>query len=246
MKLYTAGTPNGWKVSIMLEELVEAGDLTEDFEVCQVDLMAGEHFSPEFTRLNPNQKIPALVDGELSLMESCAILQYLAEKYHSKLLPAGESRWQVLQWLYWQAANLGPAFGNKLSYTRYLTDVPDIQKQHPLERFGLEARRLVKIMERQLEQGDYVCGADYSIADIALYPWLRGWKWSKVDITDCPRINEWLQRIRSRPAVERGLRYGSTANEVDQWSEKRKKEYAAAGSKIASNTSLGSSDNTGH
>ncbi len=244
MKLYTAATPNGWKTTIMLEELVEAGDLTEEFEVHQVDLMAGEQFSPEFIRINPNQKIPALVDGELLLMESCAILQYLAEKHSSKLLPLGPSRWQVLQWLFWQAANLGPVFGNKLSYTRYLTDIPDAQKQHPLERFGLEARRLTKILERQLEQGDYVCGSEYSIADISLYPWLRGWKWSKVDITDCPRINEWLKRIRSRPAVERGLLYGTTDKEVDQWGEQKKKEYAAAGQKIASNASLDPSGNT--
>jgi GST-like protein len=175
-------------------------------------------------------------------MESCAILHYLAEKYHSKLLPSGSLRWQVLQWLYWQAANVGPTFGNKLSYTRCLADIPDVQKQHPLERFGLEARRLVQILEHQLGQGDYVCGADYSIADIALYPWLRGWKWSKVDITDCPRINTWLQRIRARPAVERGLLYGTTAKEIDQWSEQRKKEYAAVASKIAGNVSQGEMD----
>ena len=238
MKLYTAGTPNGWKISIMMEELVEAGDLTEKFEVHSIDLMGGEHLSPEFSALNPNTKIPVLVDGELALMESCAILQYLAEKYQSKLLPTGAGRWNVLQWLYWQASNVGPAFGNKLSYTRYLSDVPDIQKQHPLERFGREARRLSKILERQLEKGAYVCGENYTIADIALYPWLRGWKWSKVDITDCPGINDWLRRIRSRPAVERGLLYGTNPTEVDQWSEERKRSYAAAGSKIASNASI--------
>lgn len=144
----------------------------------------------------------------------------------------------MLQWLYWQASNVGPAFGNKLSYTRYLSDVPDIQKQHPLERFGREARRLSKILERQLEKGAYVCGENYTIADIALYPWLRGWKWSKVDITDSPGIIDWLQRIRSRPAVERGLLYGTNTKEVDQWSEERKRTYAAAGSKIASNASI--------
>ncbi len=80
-----------------------------------------------------------------------------------------------------------------------------------------------------------MAGAEYSIADIAIYPWVRGWKWSKVDITDCPCVNDWLTRIRSRPAVERGLLYGTTAKEIDQWSEQRKKDYAAAGKKIANN-----------
>lgn len=238
MKLLTAGTPNGWKVSIMVEELVESGLISPDFEVEIINLMEGEQFSAEFTRHCPNQKIPALIDGDTSLMESCAILQYLAEKYASDLLPQGENRWAVLQWLYWQAANVGPVFGNKLSYTRYITDIPDEQKQHPLERFGKEALRLSAVLERQLSTHPYVAGENYSIADIALYPWLRGWKWSKVDISDKPHINAWLQRLRERPAVARGLLYGSNQEEVDQWTEERKKQYAKAGAVIASNSNV--------
>lgn len=238
MNLLMAGTPNGWKTSIMLEELVEEGLINAaDFNVELVDLMAGEQFSERFTGYNANQKIPVLVDNEQGIMESCAILQYLAEKYSSALLP-DDKRWQALQWLYWQAANVGPVFGNKLSYTRYLSDVPDIKKEHPLERFGKEALRLTAVLERQLENGPYVCGDSYTIADIAIYPWLRGWKWSKVDITGRPNINAWLKRVRARPGVERGLIHGSNKEEVDQWSAAKKAQYAKGGASIANNSNI--------
>lgn len=238
MKLLTAATPNGWKVTIMLEELREAGVPLQDVEVRTVDLMAGEQFGEEFTSFNPNQKIPVLVDGERSIMESCAILQYLAEKYPTSLLPSGDARWDVLPWLYWQAANVGPVFGNKLAYTRYLDDVDEERRSHPLERFGKEARRLAGVLDRQLEGRDFVCGDGFSIADVALYPWLRGWKWSKVDITDRPNVMAWVERVRARPGVARGLAYGVPSDEVDQWSEERKASYARGGASIASNERL--------
>ena len=151
MEIWTAATPNGWKVSIMIEELIEAGVDLLAFQVRNINLAAGEQFTPEFTAKNPNQKIPVLIDGDLSIMESCAILQYLAEKYPTDLLPGGPARWDVLQWLYWQAANVGPVFGNKLSYTRYMDDVDPEQKAHPLERFGKEGRRLVAVLSARLE-----------------------------------------------------------------------------------------------
>ena len=131
MEVWTAATPNGWKVTIMLEELIEAGLDVPAFEVHTVDLMAGEHRSDEFTAINPNQKIPALVDGDRHIMESCAVMLYLAEKYPSSLLPLGEERWEVLPWLFWQAANVGPTFGNKLSYTRYMDNIDAERKSHP-------------------------------------------------------------------------------------------------------------------
>ena len=136
MELWTAATPNGWKVNIMVEELIELGIKVSEFKLRSINLQKGEQFSEEFTRHNLNQKIPVLIDGETSVMESCAILQYLGEKYPSTLLPSGSKRWEALQWLYWQAANVGPIFGNKLSYTRYMEDVPIEAKAHPLERFG--------------------------------------------------------------------------------------------------------------
>ena len=171
-------------------------------------------------------------------MESCAILQYLAEKYPTQMLPTGEARWDVLPWVYWQAANVGPNFGNKLSYTRYMDDVPASQKQHPLERFNKEALRLMAVLAKQLGNNPWVCGNTFTIADIALYPWVRGWKWSKVDITKHPSVMEWVQRVRARPGVERGISYGVPKDEIDQWSESRKAQYRRGGSSIADNAKL--------
>jgi len=154
------------------------------------------------------------------------------------LLPAGEARWDVLPWVYWQAANVGPVFGNKLAYTRYITDVPDEARAHPLERFGKEARRLSGVLDRQLEGRPFVCGAAFTIADIAIYPWLRGWKWSQVDITDRPNVMAWIDRVRARPGVARGLAYGVPEDEIDRWSAKRRESYARGGASIASNERL--------
>ena len=238
MELWTAATPNGWKVNIIIEELIEAGITMPDVEVRMINLSKGEQFSAEFTHHNPNQKIPVLIDGDLSIMESCAILQYLGEQYPSPLLPAGEARWQVLQWLYWQAANVGPIFGNKLSYTRYMDDVDPLKKEHPLERFGKEARRLTSVLDKRLAGQDYVCGAELTIADIAIYPWLRGWKWSKVNITEFDNVVAWVDRVRARPGVERGLGYGVPKDEIDQWSEERKAQYRKNGATIAANDNL--------
>ena len=209
MELWTSPTPNGWKVSIMIEELIEAGIDVGPVEVRTINLMKGEQFEDDFTERNPNQKIPTLRDGERDVIESCAILQYLGEKHPSPLLPLDERKWDVLPWVYWQAANVGPVFGNKLSYTRYMEDVPDEAKAHPLQRFGSEALRLVSVLDRKMGDAPFVCGDVFSIADIAIYPWLRGWKWSKVDITGCPNVLAWIERVRARPGVARGLVLGT-------------------------------------
>jgi GST-like protein len=115
-----------------------------------------------------------------------------------------------------------------------MPDVEDLKKSHPLERFGKEARRLSGVLDDQLEGRDYVCG-EFSIADIALYPWIRGWKWSKVDITDRPNVMAWVERVRARPGVGRGLAYGVPKEEVDQWSADTKARYARGGATMASN-----------
>ena len=151
LALWTAATPNGWKVSIMIEELREIGIVLPSIEVITVDIMNGQQFSDAFTAISANQKIPGLVHGDIRLMESCAILQYLGEQFPSSLYPSGADRYDVLQWLTWQAAGLGPTFGNKLSYTRYMADVPDEQKVHPLTRFNVEAQRLLRVLDKQLE-----------------------------------------------------------------------------------------------
>ena len=225
----------------MAEELIEAGVDMPELTIKPINLSKGEQFSAEYTKHCPNQKIPVLIDGDTSVMESCAILQYLGEKYPSPLLPQGEARWQALQWLYWQAANVGPIFGNKLSYTRYMEDVDPMLKEHPLERFGNEALRLVGVLSHQLDKHPFICGDEFTIADIAAYPWIRGYKWSKVDITTRPNVVEWVERVRARPGVGRGLAYGVPKDEVDQWSKERKASYAKNGASIASNKSIADS-----
>ncbi|MEM7217772.1 MAG: glutathione S-transferase N-terminal domain-containing protein [Pseudomonadota bacterium] len=244
MELWTSPTPNGWKVTIMLEELIEAGIDIGEFDVRVINLSKGEQFAPDFVERNPNQKIPTLRDDGRDVIESCAILQYLAEKHPTDLLPLDERKWDVLPWLFWQAANVGPVFGNKLSYTRYMNDVPDAEKRHPLERFNNEALRLVSVMDRKLGDSPWLCGEHFTIADIACYPWLRGYKWSKVDITTRPRVLEWVDRVRARPGVERGLAHGVPKDEIDRWSKERRASYAAGGSTIADNRNVRNSIDT--
>lgn len=231
--LWTPPTPNGWKVSILVEELIEAGHDLSHLEVHTVRLERGEQFGDAFTARNPNQKIPVLQDGDRCIPESCAILQYLAEKYPSDLLPAGGTRWDVLPWVWWQAANVGPVFGNKLSYTRYLDQVPDEARAHPLERFGNEARRLIAVLDTLLGDAPFVCGEQFTIADVALWPWVRGWKWSKVDVPSQPRVLAWIDRVRARPAVGRGIGWGAPPGEADRWSAETKAAYARRGASIA-------------
>ena len=233
MELWTSATPNGWKVSIMIEELIEAGIDMSHVKVRHINLAKGEQFSKEFSERNPNQKIPVLVDNEISVMESCAILHYLGEKYPTELLPIGKPKWEVIPWVYWQAANVGPAFGNKLSYTRYMDAISPEQKAHPLERFGKEAIRLVTILSDQLKGRPWLASNTCTIADIALYPWLRAWKWSKADITPYPLVMSCIENVRDRPGVSRGMAYGAPEGEIDQWSEERKAKYRKKGSIIA-------------
>ena len=158
MELWTSPTPNGWKVSIMLEELIEAGVDVGDVQVRMINLLKGDQFKDDFVERNLNSKIPTLRDDGRDIIESCAILEYLGEKFPTSLLPLDTRKWDVLPWVYWQAANVGPIFGNKLSYTRYMDDVADELKQHPLERFNNEALRLVSVLDKKLGDNPWVCG----------------------------------------------------------------------------------------
>ncbi len=237
LDIYTGATPNGWKVTVMIEELREAGvDLPEvNFHAVS---LGGDQFSEAFTTINPNQKIPALVHDGRAVIESCAILQYLGECFPSSLLPTDERRWDVIPWLYWQAANIGPVFGNKLSYTRYINDATDEQRAHPLERFGKEALRLVSVLDYQLARHPYITGDEFTVADIATWCWVRSYKWAKVDITTKPRVVDWVHRVRARPGVERGIAFGVPKDEIDKFSKERREQYKRGGGGIASNTAL--------
>ena len=237
LDIYTGATPNGWKVTVMIEELREAGVDLPEVNYHAVSL-GGEQFSDAFTTINPNQKIPALVHDGRPVIESCAILQYLGECFPSSLCPTDGRRWDVIPWLYWQAANIGPIFGNKLSYTRYINDATDEQRAHPMERFGKEALRLVSVLDYQLARHPYLAGEQFTIADIATWCWVRSYKWAKVDITTKPRVVDWVHRVRARPGVERGIAFGVPKDEIDKFSKERREQYKRGGGGIASNTAL--------
>lgn len=195
--LYTAPTPNGHKASILLEEL------GLPYRVIPVDLMRGEQKRPEYLALNPNGRIPTLVDhdnGDFTVFESGAILIYLAEKT-GKLLPKDpKERSQVIQWVMFQMGGLGPMQGQANVFFRYFPE----KIQPAIDRYQKETRRLYEVLERRLEGREFLCDA-YSIADIASFPWVHIHSWAGVEIADLPNLSAWRGRIRSRPAVERGL-----------------------------------------
>ncbi len=198
--LYTWGTPNGRKVSIMLEET------GLPYRVHKVDISKNEQFEPEFVALNPNSKIPAIVDPEgpggkpLPLFESGAILIYLAEKT-GKLLPTDPAaRYTVLQWLMFQMGGVGPMFGQVHHFLRAAPEpVP-----YAIERYGKETRRLYGVLDAHLGKYDYLAG-DYSIADIATFPWVARHEWHKVALGDFPKVERWYKTVSARPAVVRGM-----------------------------------------
>ena len=194
--LYTWSTPNGRKVSIALEEL------ELPYIVHAVNISKDEQFDPEFLKHSPNNKIPALHDQEteLSLMESGAILVYLAEKT-GKLLPtSGAARAKVLEWLMWQMGGLGPICGQGHHFLKYNPGKSTYAEQ----RFGAEIQRLYGVLDRQLAENAYLAGAQYSIADIASWPWVSRFEWHQADLHSFPNVKRWYLELAKRPAVQRG------------------------------------------
>lgn len=198
--LFTSPSPNGAKVHIMLEET------GLDYELHRVNLDEGEHKRSEFLAINPNGKIPAIVDrdgpgGEaVKIFESGAILLYLAEKSEKFLPRDPEAKWQAISWLMFQMAGLGPS----LAQAGYFLNRAPEPVPHAVERFVTEGERLYGVADRQLAESEYLTG-DYSIADIACFPWLRNHQRFSVDIADYPSVARWLDVISARPAVQRGL-----------------------------------------
>jgi GST-like protein len=201
IKLYFWPTPNGYKISILLEEL----GLPYDVEA--VHIGKGEQFDEKFLRVSPNNKIPAIVDSEgpdgkpFSLFESAAIMMYLAEKSGFRFMPEEIGRrYQVTQWLVFHAASMAPALGQAHHFREYAKDkIP-----YAIDRFTSEAARLYHVLEQRLLESEYLAG-DYSIADMATYPWLRSHKFQGQKLEDYPAIQRWYGAVRSRPAVQRGL-----------------------------------------
>jgi GST-like protein len=193
--LYTWTTPNGRKVSIALEELGLA------YRAIPVDITAGRQFEPRFLEISPNNKIPAIVDHDTgeSLMESGAILIYLAEKC-GRLLPSGGSgRWQVLQWLMLQMGSVGPMFGQTHHFVHYRPGSSDYAEQ----RFVAETHRIYGVLERRLATREYLAG-EHSIADIATWPWVARWQWHRLDWSKYPGVRRWFGHLALRDSYRRG------------------------------------------
>src|SRR5512139_811883 len=201
IEVYSWATPNGHKVHIMLEEC------GLPYRVHPIDIGSGDQFTPEFLAISPNNKIPAIVDPEgpdgapISLFESGAILLYLAGKT-GKLMPTSvRGKYEVLQWLMFQVGGVGPMLGQAHHFRIYAPQKID----YAIERYTNEARRLYGVMDRQLAKSKYIAGAEYSIADIAIYPWLRSWRNQGIDWNDHPHLKGWFDEIGARPAVQRAV-----------------------------------------
>ena len=199
-------TPNGWKISIMLEEC------GLPYTLKPVNIGRGEQFKPEFLAISPNNRMPVIVDHDppgggppVSVFESGAILIYLAEKT-GRFLPADlRGRSATLQWLMWQMGNLGPMAGQNGHFLLYAPEkVP-----YALERYAKEVNRLYGVLDGQLGRtGAFVASADYSIADMAIFPWIRVWKAQQVPLQDFPRVKAWYEQLMQRPALRRGIEVG--------------------------------------
>lgn len=201
IEVYSWPTPNGHKVHIMLEECGLA------YRAHPVNIGAGDQFKPEFLAISPNNKIPAITDPDgpegkpISLFESGAILLYLAGKTGKFLPQSVSARYEVLQWLMFQMGGVGPMLGQAHHFRIYAPEKID----YAVNRYTNEAKRLYGVMDKRLAKSKYIGGPEYSIADIAIFPWLRSWKNQGIDWADYPHLKGWFDEIAARPAVQRGV-----------------------------------------
>lgn len=191
--LYTAPTPNGWKVSIALEEM------GLPYEIRVIDFAANEQKADWYVKLNPNGRIPTLTDDGFALFESGAILIYLAEKTRRFLPQDTQTRSRVIQWLMFQMSAIGPMMGQANVFLRYFPE----KIQPAIDRYQREVTRLFGVLDRQLAAHEYIVG-DYSIADMALWPWVSGYEWSGVSVAEFSNLQRWLAKVGERPAVQAG------------------------------------------
>ncbi|MFJ5469053.1 GSH-dependent disulfide bond oxidoreductase [Pectobacterium carotovorum] len=198
--LYYAPTPNGHKITLFLEEA------NLPYQLHRVNISKGEQFKPEFLAISPNNKIPAIVDTQpaeggtpISLFESGAILLYLAEKHGVLLSTSLRERTATLQWLFWQVAGFGPMLGQNHHFNHYAPQpVP-----YAIERYQQETQRLYRVLDKHLQDSPWLAGENYSIADIATYPWVVSYARQRVDLDDYPAVKAWYTRISERPATQR-------------------------------------------
>lgn len=202
---YSWTTPNGRKVSILLEEL------GVEYTTHSINIGQDEQMTPEFLAIAPNNKIPAIVDNDngLKLMESGAIMIYLAEK-HGKFLPTDiEKRAKVMEWLMWQMGGFGPMLGQAHHFLHFNPG----KAEYAEGRFRNEVKRLYGVLDKQLEDQEYVCG-EYSIADMAIWPWASRYEWQEIDLNDFPNVRAWYQRLLARPAVQAGYQVPKNMGEI--------------------------------
>jgi GST-like protein len=194
--LYTWGTPNGRKVSILLEELGLA------YTVYPINITEDDQFSEAFLKISPNNKIPAIVDQDtdIQLMESGAILLYLAEKTGKLLSKDHKERLETIEWLMWQMGGFGPILGQVHHFTKFNPG----KAPYAQDRYFAEAERLYSVLDKRLAGRDYVVGDAYSIADIAIWPWVSRYEWQTIDLANYPNVKRWYIEIASRPAVKAG------------------------------------------
>ena len=214
-------TPNGWKVSIMLQEC------GLDYRIVPVDIGGGAQFEPQFLRLSPNNRMPAIVDHDpigggapLALFESGAIMEYLADKTGKFLATSGPERYRTLQWVHWQMANLGPMMGNANHFKNYGKNIADDPKQleYGTQRFVGEVDRLCGVMDAQLSANEYLAGADYSIADMITWPWamLVGRLIDESVWEEFPHLKRWVDQIGERPAAQAGRKAGEELGKAER------------------------------
>ena len=196
--LYTWHTPNGRKVSIMLEEI------EMPYEVHAINIAKDEQFQPHFLKISPNNRIPAIVDRDnnnYSLFESGAILLYLAEK-SGKLINKDNSDdyYRTLEWLMWQMGGVGPMFGQVHHFVKYIRGGAEYSET----RYSKEARRLYGVLDKKLSKSQYIAGNNYSIADISIWPWTARFDWQEIDLNEFPNVTRWYKEMVERPAVQKG------------------------------------------
>ena len=205
IKVYSWATPNGHKVHVMLEECgLRQG---QDWEAIPVNIGAGDQFKHEFLAISPNNRIPAILDPNgpdgkpISLFESGAILMYLAAKTGKFLPKSDRLKYEVLQWLMFQMGGVGPSLGQ----AHHFRNFAPANNEYGITRFTTEAKRLYAVMDRQIAKHAYIAGDEYTIADIAIFPWLRSWENHGIDWKDYPNLKGWFNRVCVRPAVVKGV-----------------------------------------
>lgn len=204
IELYYWPTPNGWKVTMFLEEV------GLPYEVKPVDITSGDQFEEGFLEISPNNKMPAIVDPDgpggdsISIFESGAILIYLAEKTGSFLPQTPREKYRTLEWLMFQMGSVGPMLGQTHHFRKYAPE----KIEYAIDRYTNEAERIYGVIDRRLANSEYVAGSEYTIADIAIYPWLVSHEAQGQDMSDFPNLSRWFEDIGSRPAVQRALKVG--------------------------------------